>query len=287
MNHRIKTRIFKTLAIFPGSLGYSIYHFLQNIGSKKTLGDKIQSTRTTFNTIIRILNNNNISIEGCKIAELGSGWVPLLPYQFIFEGNVKSVDTYDINEHYNTKEIKKLNTFYSKDYVFEVQKKGKYELHQSVNYFPKTNICKGKIEDIDLIVSRFVLEHVPIESIKEMHQFFLSRLKKGSYILHLISPSDHRAYSDTSLSLQDFLKYSSEEWDKIQTKFDFHNRLRLPQYLELFKNDFEMVFFEHDVVKNNTVAYSKFKELSIHPDFKKYSEQELMAGSVTILLRKN
>jgi hypothetical protein len=33
-------------------------------------------------------------------------------------------------------------------------------------------------------------------------------------------------------------------------------------------------------------GYEKFKELKIHEDFKKYSDQELMAGSVNILLKK-
>ncbi len=286
MNHLMKTRIFKALSVLPNSLGYSLYHWLQNLRAKQTLDNKIQSTKNTYSTIVRILQNSTIALEGMKVVELGSGWVPILPYQLLLEGKVKWVDTYDVNEHYHHKEIDKLNQYYAKQYDFEIQKKGKYELHQSVNYFPKTDICEGEFEDVDLVVSRFVLEHVPPESIKEIHRFLNANMKSGSYILHLISPSDHRAYSDTSLSLQDFLKYSQEEWDKIQTKFDYHNRLRLPQYLELFENDFEIVFVEHDTINTNSMAYKKFKELPIHEEFQKFSEQELMAGSINVLLKK-
>ena len=78
------------------------------------------------------------------------------------------------------------------------------------------------------------------------------------------------------------------EWNKIQTKFDYHNRLRLPDYLEIFKKSgFEVLYVEHDTAKDNEEKYKKFKELKIHPDFKKYSEEELTAGSINVMLKKS
>lgn len=286
MKHTVKTKIFKTISLFPDRLGYFLYHFLQNVGSKVTLENKIQSTNNTFETVKRILLKNDIKLQDSKIAELGSGWVPVFPYQLIFEGNAKCVDTYDINEHYNEKEILKLNEYFSKQYDFKTNEKKKYSLAKGVNYFPKTDICDGNLKDINLVLSRFVLEHVPPNEIIKIHDFLYSNLESGSHILHLISPSDHRAYSDSSLSLQDFLKYSEEEWNNIQTKFDYHNRLRLPQYLEIFKDKFEILFFEHDKINVESKSFKKFKELKIHKDFQKYSDQELMAGSINILLKK-
>lgn len=286
MKHNVKTRIFRILDLFPNRLGYSLYHFLQNVGSKMTVEQKINSTKNTYETISKILNNNGINIEGAKIAELGSGWVPIFPYQLILEGKVKSVDTYDINEHYNVAEIMKLNNYYQNKYSFEIKNKAKYSLLDGVTYFPKTNICNGNVNDVDLVLSRFVLEHVPPKDIIEIHDFLFLNLKPGSYVLHLISPSDHRAYSDSSLSLHDFLKYSEQEWNQIQTKFDYHNRLRLPQYLQLLKNNFEIVYLEHDHLKVESESFKKFKKLKIHKDFEAYTDQELMAGSINILLKK-
>lgn len=287
MKHTVKTRIFKVLSLLPDRLGYSLYHFLQDIVSKTTLENKIHATNNTYETIKKILIKNKITLEGTKIAELGSGWVPVFPYQLILDGKAESVDTYDINEHYNVKEIKSLNEYYSGKYSLKVKNKGKYPLHETVTYFPKTNICSGELKDIDLVVSRFVLEHVPPHNITEIHDFLFSNLKSGSYILHLISPSDHRAYSDSSLSLQDFLKYSEEEWNQIQTRFDYHNRLRLPQYLELFKNKFEIIYLEYDSINVESKSFKKFKELKINKDFAKYNDQELTAGSINVLLKKD
>lgn len=286
MKHYLKTRIFKTLSLLPDSLGYFLYHLLQNLGNKQTFEYKIESTQRSYDTIDTILKKNNIKLKNLKIAELGSGWLPILPYQFILKGGAKEIVTYDINEHYNAKEIKKLNDNYHKNYIFKIVEKGKYQLHHEVNYYPKTNICKGNLKQIDLIVSRFVLEHVPLIEIERMHSFFKDQLKSGSCILHLISPSDHRAYGDSSLSLHDFLKYSEEEWDKIQTKFDYHNRLRLPQYIRIFEKEFEVVYVEHDTVNTNSVTYKKFKELTIHEDFSEFNDEQLTTGSINILLRK-
>jgi len=285
MNHRFKTKILKILSVFPDSLGYSLYHFLQNLVGRETFENKLQSTKNTYTTIVRILNDHNINLNDLKIIELGSGWVPILPYQLILEGGAKQVCTYDINEHYNEREINKVNDYYAKFHDLDLRENNKYQLHHNVNYYPKTNICDGNLDDADLIVSRFVLEHVSPVEIEKMHDFFSSNLKSEAFILHLISPSDHRAYSDSSLSLQDFLKYSNEEWDKIQTKFDYHNRLRLPQYLALFEKKFDIVYIEHDKIKSESVAYNKFKQLQIHKDFIKFNEQELMAGGINILLK--
>jgi predicted SAM-dependent methyltransferase len=286
MKHTTKTKIFKGLSVLPSQLGYSIYHFLQNIGGNHTLESKMKSTMYTFESVVEILNKNNISLENKNIAELGSGWVPIFPYQLMIEGKAQKVDTYDINEHFNHKEIEGLNAFYSNqlDCVFE--KKGRYNLLKGVSYFPKTTICAGEIQNIDLVLSRFVLEHVTPKDLVEIHKFLYSNLKPGSLVLHLISPSDHRAYSDSSLSLQDFLKYSEEEWNQIQTQFDYHNRLRLPQYIEILSECFEIVYVEHDKINRDSDSYKKFKKLTIHKDFADFSDQELMAGSINILLKK-
>ncbi len=286
MKHSTKTIIFKGLSVLPSELGYFLYHFLQNIKGNNTLEYKIKSTNLTFETVVKILNKKNLSLENKNIAELGSGWLPIFPYQLMTEGKAKKVDTYDINEHFSQKEIEKLNAFYANKFDCVFAKNGKYNLLKGISYFPKTTICKGEIQNIDIVLSRFVLEHVTPKDLVEIHRSLYSNLKSGSLVLHLISPSDHRAYSDSSLSLQDFLKYSEEEWNQIQTKFDYHNRLRLPHYMKVLSEYFEIVHIEHDTINIDSDSYKKFKKLNIHKDFADFSDQELMAGSINILLKK-
>ena len=290
MNHKSKSFIFKSLDILPNSLGYGIYHQLQKFLNRNSVNFKVKTNGRSFEEALEILSKEAINLENKTILELGSGWAPIIPYSFIHSADAALVVTYDINEHYDSKTINKLNTYYKEHYNTDIaSEKGKYALPNNVKYYPKTNLADTSInigEHVDLVFSRFVLEHIPPEDLLKIHQNFAKILPKSAYILHMISPSDHRAYDDKSLSYYDFLKYSPEEWKKQHTKFDYHNRLRLPNYLEIFeKAGYEVISLDYDTCDKNSEKYRKFKELTLHKDFQNYTEEELLAGSINVLLK--
>ncbi|MFH6961033.1 hypothetical protein ACHRVK_00445 [Flavobacterium plurextorum] len=288
MKHSIKTAVFKTLSILPESLGSKIYHQLQNVSENKNIEQKLKSTENTFNSFESIFKDLEIDLENKSAIEIGSGWLPISPYLLLHKHKMKEIFSFDINKHYQIKNIQKFNSLFSHLYNTEisVNKNNSYSLPETVHYFPYQNLVNTKIPKADIVFSRFVLEHVSPEDIFKMHQKFKQSLNKGSYIIHFISPSDHRAFSDSSLSLQDFLKYSAKEWNKIQTRFDYHNRLRLPQYLEIFKSlDLEIAYISHDNPRPDSPQEKAFKNLKIHEDFSKYSDKELTAGSINIVLK--
>lgn len=291
MNHIFKSLVFKILTYLPNKLGDLLYHALQKKLNKNKIIYKINSSKKSFESAMKILNDNNIQIYGKNLLELGSGWAPIIPYFFIYMGNIKKVITFDINKHYDFKTILKLNTYFENqlNITIPVNKNSNYNIPSTVVYYPNTNLTNETSfsdEKIDFIFSRYVLEHISPNDIYTMHDNFSKKIFKPFYILHMISPSDHRAYSDSKLSIYDFLKYSDEEWNKIQTKFDYHNRLRLPQYLEIFKKlNYEVVYLDYDNCDLNSDKYHKFKALKIHNDYLKFTEEELLAGSINILLK--
>lgn len=288
MNHQIKTSIFKFLALLPANLGMHLYHFLQNFSENKNLDIKINSSKDTFEQAKKILATAKESFAQKTVLEIGSGWLPIMPYFFVYEGDAKEVYTYDLNAHYQSKAIANFNAIFSSRFSKSItaSKTSTYPLPESVHYFPKQNIIAASLPKQAIVFSRFVLEHVTPEDIIAMHRKFKSDLEKGSYILHFISPSDHRAYSDASLSLQDFLQYSPEEWNAIQTKFDYHNRLRFPEYVSIFKDlGYEILYQSYDSVKPGSKQQELFRQLQLHPDYIRYSEEELTAGNIQILLQ--
>lgn len=289
MNHKLKTTVFKVLDKLPNRLGYFVYHKLQNISSKLTIEDKIKSTESSYNLIKSILQEKEIQLENKTVVEIGSGWMPVLPYLLIYDAGVKKVLTYDINKHYQPKRISQLNKIFEEKYNRNNAANDtllQTKLNSKVVYFPYTNVADGELEEADIIISRFVLEHISPMDIESMHQSFADKLKKGACILHLISPGDHRAYTDKSISLYDFLKYSQQEWDAIQTKFDYHNRLRLPQYLEILQQNFEVIYVEYSSCVHGSTEHQKLDRINIHEDFKSFSFEELTAGSINVLLKK-
>jgi len=285
MNHKIKTLFFKTLSLFPNQIGYKLYYFFQNIKESKSFELKLRSAENTFNELIHVCNAVGIPLKNQTVLEIGSGWIPSLPYLFLFKAEVKKVLTYDINNHYQNKNLRKFHSLFEKKNNITI-KLHNHSLPEQIEYFPNTDVKHCKDTDVDLIFSRFVLEHINPRDISLMHKNFKENFKKGTHIVHFISPSDHRAYSDKSLSLQDFLKYSQEEWNKIQTKFDYHNRLRFSEYIKIFDSlNIDIIYQNHGVIKKDSSQYHLFKKLKLHKDYENFLEEDLLAGNIVIILK--
>ena len=285
---QLKESIFAVLDLLPEKQGYYLYHKLQDILNGQKMLQRVKSNEGSFKILEKLLNKENFSLEGKSVIEIGSGWFPVMPYFMLYFGKVKEVSTYDLNRHFNKKSSKRLNELFSSEYSVKIDSNPSslYHLPNQISYYPNTNLINSSLPDADLIFSRFVLEHVTPEDILLMHQKFKRELRPGTTIVHLISPSDHRAHTDTNLSLQDFLKYSEEEWKKKQTRFDYHNRLRLPQYLNIFEEaQMEILNVVYDKPKVDSPSYKKFKSLQLHKDFKDFNEEELTAGSINVVLR--
>jgi len=207
MKHYIKSTIFKTLSLLPNKIGYFLYHKIQSVLGKSNIQTKINSSKISFDCAINILNKTEIQISNKNMIEIGSGWLPIMPYYFKYYGKVNRIDTYDLNKHYQKKEISKLNNYFKKSFSVNISANSKYNLPKFVNYYPKKNLLNiHNIEhnDIQLVFSRNVLEHIAPNDILKIHKNLNKIIPHKYYILHMISPSDHRAYSDKNLSYYDF-----------------------------------------------------------------------------------
>jgi hypothetical protein len=284
--HRRKKLVLTILNKLPSRLGYHFYHLIQR-KSFHSIDAMVTANTKSIQIVKNILNKYNIHLNNQKVIEIGSGWLPIMPFLFKSKLKISKIISYDINSHYNNKNIL-LTSKYFEEVKFKFIKSLNLNLPDFIDYYPKTNIINTTIEDgVRLIFSRFVLEHVIPSDIRKMHQKFYEELNDDVKILHLISPSDHRAYSDKTISYYDFLKYTPKEWNKIQTKFDYHNRLRLPEYLEIFKNiGFKILHIDFDTVDKTSDKYLKYKQLNLHSDYQKFSEKEILAGSICVLLEK-
>ncbi|MCX7745016.1 MAG: class I SAM-dependent methyltransferase [Flavobacteriales bacterium] len=281
LNNKLKTKIFKFLELLPKSWGDTLYHHLQCLNSRSIFSE-YNLHRSTIEKFAVILKSVNLSFEGKRIIEIGSGWLPVIPYELIFRYKAKEVLTFDINEHYQKRLLKEFNQFYSRLYSVNLTT----TLPASIRYFPRTNILKSHFTNstINAVISRNVLEHIPPDDLIKIHKQAYDYLTPDDgFIIHLISPSDHRAYSDPRISLWDFLQYSQKEWDQIQTRFDYHNRWRLPQYMQMFEN----CGFYVEFLSYKTAREGQKLPVKIHSDFIKYSQQELTAGNVIVILRPN
>lgn len=288
MNHKLKTLLFKTLALLPNKVDDYCYHKIQSFFDKSTLENRLKSVENTYLRLSKVLDELNIDVKNKTVFEFGSGWFPSMPYFFKYKLEAKKVHTFDINEHFKKKTVLELNGLFSKEYDVEIipSLDNKYGLPNGVEYFPNYNIVLNDFPDFEVVFSRYVLSHMNENDVDALHKKMKTDLKKGTFVIHFISPSDLRQHNDSSLSLHDFLRYSKQEWDKIHTKFDYHNRLRLPQFLEIFKKyDYEILHLDYESISPGSKKYDLFKAVQLHEDYKKYSDEELTAGNILVVLK--
>jgi hypothetical protein len=289
VNWRLKQTAFKALELLPRRVGDGLYHWFQGCNGSFQLDRILDENVRTFDQFAALLKKTGRSFAGKEVLEIGSGWFPATPYLLLFRGQARTIKTYDIAEHFSRRRLLDFNAHFEVrlGQKPKVELSAPYPLPQEIRYFPKTNLCTSPPPDesVDLIISRYVLQNIAPQDLVALHKVFRRCLRPGGAVLHLVSPSDERAYSDRSLSLYDFLKYSEAEWASVTTRFYYHNRMRLPQYLELFRGaGFRVEEQTHKTLSRDSMESAKFLRLQLHPDFARFTFEQLTASSLGFVL---
>lgn len=88
---------------------------------------------------------------------------------------------------------------------------------------------------IDCAVSVETLEHIPRDDIGAILKELRRILRPDGLALMRIDYGDHFKGFDPSISSFNFLTYSEEDWAPFQSRFQYVNRLRHSEYLQLFR----------------------------------------------------
>lgn len=100
---------------------------------------------------------------------------------------------------------------------------------------------------IDCAVSVETLEHIPKNDIAAILQELRRIMRPDGVVLMQIDYGDHFKGFDPSISSFNFLTYSDEDWESFQSRFQYVNRLRHSEYLQLFREaGFELLSDQPD-----------------------------------------
>ncbi len=95
----------------------------------------------------------------------------------------------------------------------------------------------------DLISSTDTLEHIPPPDLRLILRECRRLLKPDGIMSCRVGLEDHYWHSDRSVSRYNFLKFSDRAWRVLNAPLHHLNRLRYPDYLELFREaGFEIVW---------------------------------------------
>ena len=289
----VKAAVQAGLGLMPARVGDPIYHMLQQ--QKKQLPTDIHGQRSYIGEVASSFKSiRNKTLNGQRIVELGSGWFPVLPLLLLREFGARTVHTFDVNRHYSSariataaREIMEIVDHLSGDDVLR-RTAITGHLPDEIHYYPHTRIqdvAEISVGLADLAVSRSVLEYISPDEIREIHRNSHRWLTDDALWIHLVGTSDDRARQDKKLHRFDFLRYSEKKWTRIcGNRYAYKNRLRLPQYRSLFQSAGWHVESEKaSLIKSDLQILS---HVQLHPDFRCFSAEDLVAGSLRLALRR-
>jgi hypothetical protein len=172
--------------------------------------------------------------------------------------------------------IKALSVLHEKQFDSMVnQLKKSTSLNEVLNICNITYIAPYTVEDLrkcgfkfDFIFSQVVLEHIPVDTLKDLFSCTKLLLKKEGRIVHIVNFTDHFTnpgiWGDKNISEFNFLKYSDKTWNFwAGNSIAYTNRLGYPYYYELCaENDLNVLNF----VEQNYKKRKFFSIDMIHQD---------------------
>lgn len=156
-----------------------------------------------------------------------------------------------------------------------------------VNYFAPVDARNTgfQADSFDFMSSTFTMEHIPKEDIGPILTECYRLLNKGGVLSMSIDYQDHWSYFDKSISVYNYLKYSPNEWKKLNPSLHYQNRMRHSDYMDLIsKTDFEVV--KEVPWMPTDQDYEMLESLALHPDFERYDLPDLGTRACQIVLRK-
>lgn len=265
------------------------------------LGGRIREMRRIYSALLDRFG----AVEGLEIAEIGTGWNPVLPLALSLTGG--RCRTFDVRR------------LVKKDIVRAVLAElgNHLEALAEMSGCPVEGIRKkyggvspdDTLEDVlgscgvlysapvdtgslpledgsqDAVVSRAVLQCIPAQVLGDVIRETYRVLKPGGLSVHIVSLHDEYSEADPSISSVNFLKYPRWFWDAFGNNYMIHiNRLRYPYYLELFKESgFEIIGYSTRIDER---SLRMLETMKIDREFRNYSREELAAVGLTITVEK-
>ena len=233
-----------------------------------------------FEKMKEVLDEQNMSIKGKTVLELGPGNSYINAYNFLMMGAKKVilVDKYprliktDKQMEFFKEEIDYITQKYGQKLPFI--KNGKVD-SKYIQFIDK-DLTEAEVKDVDFIFSNSVLEH--IRNVEDNIKAMSLCLNKNGYMLHNIDLRDHYNFNKPFL----FYKYSDNTWNKYLTKegISYTNRWRYDDFMKRFQeNGFKTIY------EKKTTA--QLEDIKLDDKFALKKKRYLEVMTLQILLQKS
>lgn len=227
--------------------------------------------------------------------EIGTGWYPVVPVAMFLAGANKIV-TIDITELTDTQKVittlkmfidyRKANKLPADITIIEERFKtiesivNNSQSLQLKELFAELNItylnCDARKlpfdkESFDLIHSNNTFEHIYEPILEGILKEFKRVLSAKGLMSHFIDMSDHFAHADHSISIYNYLKYTAQQWKRIDNDVQPQNRMRICQYRDLYKK-LSITIIEENLRPGNI---DEAKSIKLSPPFNQFKIEDV------------
>ena len=195
-----------------------------------------------------------------SVLEIGTGWYPVVPICCFLAGAEK-ITSVDLSRLTNKEKLKT-----TLDGFLKSKEQGQLEefltvepdrwrtlegLHRQIDELTFDDCCQKlsfnylvtdarnlpmEEDSVEFILSNNTFEHIYEDILKDILTEFKRVLATGGLMSHFIDMSDHFAHLDKSISIYNFLKFSPEQWNRIDNSIQPQNRLRISHFRKMYED---------------------------------------------------
>ncbi len=136
---------------------------------------------------------------------------------------------------------------------------------------------------VDFVYSTATLEHIPAEDIAAILRECKRIATPRALFSFIIDYHDHHGTADPSIGRFHFYRYADAAWRKFNPPNYFQNRLRHGDHQRIF----DQVGLQTVKVRRLVAPWAEdeFSRTRVHPDFSRYSREDLITSNGHFLLR--
>lgn len=201
--------------------------FLQRLVFWRYYTSDIERLDNAFEKMVAVFNEQNISISGKKILELGPGNSRIMGYNLLMHG---ATEVFLLDKYPRIQKSHRQQRYEDEEIIYLAKKYTQAPPSHRLQLLTG-DICTRHPGQVDLIISNSVLEH--IRNLDETIGCMAALLNEGGYMYHTIDLRDHFNFATPFL----FYKYEEDTWNRYLTKegISYTNRLRCDDLLHLFQ----------------------------------------------------
>lgn len=146
----------------------------------------------------------------------------------------------------------------------------------------KMDLAAGSL---DCVHATLTFQHIPAAVLRSILLECHRILGRCGLLLAMIDYGDNYAYTDRSITIYNFLRYSERQWRWFNPPLHFQNRMRHTQYLDLLASCGYHVL-QQEVNGGTVKDLDALSRLALAPEFSRYSMEDLAVRSSRIAAGK-